>query len=127
MFLGKCLVMLSMTSMTASYATAHNTIADGFDKSLFLNAETLIDVNNLLDGLQSNRMFSCEQNIAILRCNVAILMRKLLGPNCNRFEKWLSKSYNVNLKIYLQIIFVKGVYLIYKAHVGKNNKCNLIF
>ena len=63
---------------------------------------------------------------AILRCNVAILMCKLLGPNCNCFEKWLSKSYNV-LKIYLQIIFVKSVYLIYKIHVGKSNKCKLIF
>ena len=70
---------------------------------------------------------SLASNIAILRCNVAILMCKLLGPNyCNRFEKWLSKSYNV-LKIYLQVIFVKSVYLIYKFHVGKNSKCKLIF
>ena len=69
---------------------------------------------------------SLASNISILRCNVAILMCKLLGPNCNRVEKWLSKSYSV-LKIYLQIIFVKSVYSIYKVHVGKNNQCNLIF
>ena len=69
---------------------------------------------------------SLARNIAILRCNVAILMCKLLGPNCNRFDKSLSKSYNV-LKIYLQIFFVKNVYMIYKFHVEKNCKCNLIF
>ena len=68
---------------------------------------------------------SLASNIAILQCNVAILMCKLLGPNYNRFEKWLPKSYNV-LKIYLQIIFVKSVYLIYKVHVGKSNNWKLM-
>ena len=52
---------------------------------------------------------SVASKIAILRCNVAILMCKLLGPNCIRFEKSLSKSYNV-LKIYLQFLFAKNVY-----------------
>ena len=64
---------------------------------------------------------SVASKIAILRCNVAILMCKLLGPNCIRFEKSLSKSYNV-LKIYLQFFLPKMC-----TNFGKNSKCNLIF
>ena len=58
----------------------------------------------------------------MLRCNVAILMYKLLGANCNRFEqiaialtscnrfdKLLSKGYNV-LKIYLDSLFCQTTY-----------------
>ena len=37
---------------------------------------------------------SLASNIAILRCNVAILMCKLLGANCNRFDKLLLKRYS---------------------------------
>ena len=52
---------------------------------------------------------SLASNIAILRCNVAILMCKLLGANCNPFDKLLSKSYNV-LKIYLDGLFCQTTY-----------------
>ncbi len=51
----------------------------------------------MLTFLNGNRPYSqtgCSfaSNIAILRCNVAILMYKLLGANCNRFDKLLSKG-----------------------------------
>ncbi len=52
---------------------------------------------------------SFASNIAILRCNVAILMCKLLRANCNRFDKLLSKGYNV-LKIYLDSLFGQTTY-----------------
>ena len=68
--------------------------------------------------LQSNRICCFVDHIAILRCNVAILMHKLLKANCDRFDKLLSKSYNV-LKIHLQIFFAKQRVKIQKVHVEK--------
>ena len=37
---------------------------------------------------------SLASNIAIMRCNVAILMCKLLGANCDHFDKLLLKRYS---------------------------------
>ena len=53
---------------------------------------------------------------AILRYNVAILLCKLLGASCNRFQKLLPKRYNV-LTIHLHIFITKHVND-YKVHVA---------
>ena len=59
---------------------------------------------------------------AILRYNVAILLCKLLGASCNRFQKLLPKSYNV-LTIHLHIFITKHVND-YKVHVEMYLTCN---
>ena len=45
-------------------------------------------------------------------------MHKLLEANCDRFDKLLSKSYNV-LKLHLQNFFAKQRVKIQKVHVEK--------
>ncbi len=78
-----------------------------------------MQVLDLKSNCYSQTGCSFASNIAILRCNVAILMYKLLGANCNRFDKLLSKRLQCFENIFGQFILPNNLL--------KNNECNLIF
>ena len=54
-------------------------------------------INNVNDALEPNRIFFCG-NIAILRCNVAILMCKLLGAHWSNFALVFNVYYKIKGK-----------------------------